>query len=156
MMGFHDVQVSFPLEEFGSKAIEVNDLHGFPFCLHLRFGVCFLPSARCPTWSRIIQSLTGGWFIRGSIIWKPFIFGGGSGVADPLMGDEDGNYATNEAWPYDFIIRQWALWASMLVLQVQSTCCVLDIKITVISGSISHRKSFSQAETRDPKKNAWI
>lgn len=28
MMAFHDEQVSFPLEEFGSKAIEVNDLHG--------------------------------------------------------------------------------------------------------------------------------
>lgn len=29
MMAFHGEQVSFPLEESGSKAIEVNDLHGF-------------------------------------------------------------------------------------------------------------------------------
>lgn len=29
MMAFHGEQVSFPLEESGSKAIEVNDLQGF-------------------------------------------------------------------------------------------------------------------------------
>lgn len=114
-----------------------------PFCLHLSFGVYFPLPARRSVWSWIIWILTGGWFVRGSIIWEPIIFSGGSGVSDPLMGVEDGNYATNEAWSYDLIIRQWTLWASMLVPRALSACCVLDTKkkIIVASGFISCRKS---------------
>lgn len=73
-----------------------------------------------------------------------------------MMGAEDGNDAINEAWSYDFIIRQWVLWVSMLVPQALFACCVFDIKIIVASGFINCRKSFSQAKTCDPEKSAWV
>lgn len=87
---------------------------------------------------------------------KLFVLGGGSDAVDPLTGDQDGSFATNEVWSYDPIIRQWAQNAPMLVPRSMFACCVLDGKIVVAGGFTSCRKSISQAEIYDPEKDVWI
>ena len=87
---------------------------------------------------------------------KLFVLGGGSDAVDPLTGDQDGSFATNEVWSYDPIIRQWAPRAPMLVPRAMFACCVLDGKIVVAGGFTSCRKSISQAEIYDPEKDAWV
>lgn len=91
-----------------------------------------------------------------SIAGKLFVLGGGSGAVDPLTGDQDGSFATNEVWSYDPVVRQWNSRASMLVPRAMFACCVLDGKIVVAGGFTSCRKSISQAEMYDPDKDVWI
>ncbi|KAL6990536.1 F-box/kelch-repeat protein skip30 [Sarracenia purpurea var. burkii] len=87
---------------------------------------------------------------------KLFVLGGGSDAVDPLTGDHDGIFATNEVWSYDPVTRQWALRASMLVPRAMFACCVLDGKIVVAGGFTSCRKSISKAEIYDPAKDDWV
>ncbi|XP_023534715.1 F-box/kelch-repeat protein SKIP30-like [Cucurbita pepo subsp. pepo] len=87
---------------------------------------------------------------------KLFVLGGGSDSVDPVTGDQDRNFATNEVWSYDPVIRRWSQCASMLVPRAMFACCVLDGKIVVAGGFTSCRKSISQAEMYDPDKDAWI
>ncbi|RYR51454.1 hypothetical protein Ahy_A06g026470 isoform B [Arachis hypogaea] len=87
---------------------------------------------------------------------KLFVIGGGSDAVDPLTGDQDGCFATDEVWSYDPVVRQWAPRASMLVPRSMFACCVLNGKIVVAGGFTSCRKSISQAEMYDPEKDVWI
>ncbi|XP_044502340.1 F-box/kelch-repeat protein SKIP30-like [Mangifera indica] len=87
---------------------------------------------------------------------KLFVLGGGSDAVDPLTGDQDGSFATNEVWSYDPVVRQWAQCASMLVPRAMFACCALNGKIVVAGGFTSCRKSISQAELYDPDKDIWV
>lgn len=87
---------------------------------------------------------------------KLFVLGGGSDAVDPLTGDQDGSFATNEVWSFDPVTRQWSPRASMLVPRSMFACCVLDGKIVVAGGFTSCRKSISRAEMYDPEKDVWI
>ncbi|XP_058106166.1 F-box/kelch-repeat protein SKIP30 [Magnolia sinica] len=86
---------------------------------------------------------------------KLFVLGGGSDAVDPLTGDHDGIFATDEVWSYDPILRQWARQAPMLVPRAMFACCVLDGKIVVAGGFTNCRKSISKAEIYDPEKDVW-
>ncbi|GAV77940.1 F-box domain-containing protein/Kelch_1 domain-containing protein [Cephalotus follicularis] len=87
---------------------------------------------------------------------KLFVLGGGSDAVDPLTGDQDGIFSSNEVWSYDPVMRQWAPRASMLVPRAMFACCVLNGKIVVAGGFTSCRKSISQAEIYDPEKDVWV
>ncbi|KAK6940793.1 Kelch repeat type 1 [Dillenia turbinata] len=87
---------------------------------------------------------------------KLYVLGGGSDAVDPLTGDQDGSFATNEVWSYDPIMRWWAPRAPMRMARAMFACCVLDGKIVVAGGFTSCRKSISQAESYDPEKDVWI
>ncbi|KAL8530652.1 hypothetical protein ACS0TY_007622 [Phlomoides rotata] len=87
---------------------------------------------------------------------KLFVLGGSSDAVDPLTGDQDGCFATDEVWSYDPITRQWALRSSMLVPRAMFACCVLDGKIIVAGGFTSCRKSISKAEIYDPETDIWV
>lgn len=87
---------------------------------------------------------------------KLFVLGGGSDAVDPLTGDQDGSFATNEVWSYDPVIRQWTPCASMRVPRAMFACGVLDGKIIVAGGFTTCRKSISQAEIYDPEKDVWV
>lgn len=87
---------------------------------------------------------------------KLFVLGGGSDAVDPLTGDQDGSFATNEVWSYDAVMRHWSPCASMLVPRAMFACCVLNGKIIVAGGFTTCRKSISQAEMYDPEKDVWI
>ena len=87
---------------------------------------------------------------------KLFVIGGGSDAVDPLTGDQDGCFATNEVWSYDPVVRQWSPRAAMLVPRSMFACCVMNGKIVVAGGFTSCRKSISQAEMYDPEKDVWI
>ncbi|XP_057460319.1 F-box/kelch-repeat protein SKIP30-like [Actinidia eriantha] len=87
---------------------------------------------------------------------KLFVLGGGSDAVDPLTGDHDGIFATNEVWSYDPITRQWTPRASMLVPRAMFACCVLDGKIVVAGGFTSCRESISKAEIYDPETDEWV
>ncbi|XP_022146023.1 F-box/kelch-repeat protein SKIP30 [Momordica charantia] len=87
---------------------------------------------------------------------KLFVVGGGSDAVDPLTGDQDRNFATNEVWSYDPVIHKWSQRAPMLVARAMFACCVLGGKIVVAGGFTSCRKSISQAEVYDPDKDVWI
>lgn len=87
---------------------------------------------------------------------KLFVIGGVSDAVDPLTGDQDGSFATDEVWSYDPVVRQWAQRASMLVPRAMFACCVLNGNIVVAGGFTSCRKSISQAEMYDTAKDEWI
>lgn len=87
---------------------------------------------------------------------KLFVLGGGSDAVDPLTGDQDGCFATDEVWSYDPVTRQWALRKSMTVPRAMFACCVLDEKIIVAGGFTNCRKSISKAEIYDPEKDTWV
>lgn len=87
---------------------------------------------------------------------KLFILGGGSEALDPLTGDQDGSFATNEVWSYDPVMRKWAQQAPMLVPRAMFACCVIDEKIIVAGGFTSCTKSISQAEAYDPENDTWV
>ncbi|TYI55399.1 hypothetical protein E1A91_D11G138900v1 [Gossypium mustelinum] len=87
---------------------------------------------------------------------KLFVLGGGSEDVDPLTGDQDGSFATNEVWSYDPVVRRWAQHASMILPRAMFACCVLEGKIIVAGGFTSCRKSISQAEMYDHEKDVWI
>ncbi|KAM7256087.1 hypothetical protein ACFE04_011828 [Oxalis oulophora] len=87
---------------------------------------------------------------------KLYVLGGGSDAVDPLTGDQDGSFATNEVWSYDPIIRQWAPRAPMLLPRAMFACSVLNGKIVVAGGFTTCRKSISQAEVYDPEKDVWV
>ncbi|VFQ88948.1 unnamed protein product [Cuscuta campestris] len=87
---------------------------------------------------------------------KLFVLGGGSDAVDPLTGDQDGSFATDEVWSYDPVTWQWALCAPMMVPRSMFACCVLDGKIVVAGGFTSCRKSISKAEMYDPERNIWV
>ncbi|XP_010413182.1 PREDICTED: F-box/kelch-repeat protein SKIP30 isoform X2 [Camelina sativa] len=84
-----------------------------------------------------------------------FVLGGGSDAVDPLTGDHDGTFATDEVWSYDFVQRRWTPRASMLVPRAMFACCVLDGKIVVAGGFTTCRKSISGAEMYDPDHDLW-
>ncbi|KAK2997788.1 hypothetical protein RJ639_025617 [Escallonia herrerae] len=86
---------------------------------------------------------------------KLFVLGGGSDAVDPSTGDQDGSFATNEVWSFDFLTGQWAQRASMIVPRAMFACCLTGGKIVVAGGFTSCRKSISQAEIYDPEKNVW-
>nr|XP_043636256.1 F-box/kelch-repeat protein SKIP30-like isoform X2 [Erigeron canadensis] len=87
---------------------------------------------------------------------KLFVLGGGSDAVDPLTGDQDGCFPTNEVWSYDPIIRQWAQRAPMIVPRIMFACCVLDGKILVAGGFTTSWQSISKAEIYDPEKDVWV
>ncbi|KAJ0878156.1 putative F-box domain, kelch-type beta propeller, F-box-like domain superfamily [Helianthus annuus] len=87
---------------------------------------------------------------------KLFVLGGGSDAVDPLTGDQDGSFATNEVWAYDPVIRRWSQRASMIVPRTMFACCVLNGKILVAGGFTTCRKSISKAEIYDPEKDVWV
>lgn len=87
---------------------------------------------------------------------KLFVLGGGSDAVDPLTGDQDGCFATDEVWSYNPVTRQWSLCAPMIVPRAMFACCVLDGKIIVAGGFTSCRKSISKAEIYDPEKDSWV
>nr|GMC86558.1 F-box/kelch-repeat protein SKIP30 [Ipomoea batatas]GMD61042.1 F-box/kelch-repeat protein SKIP30 [Ipomoea batatas]GMD66839.1 F-box/kelch-repeat protein SKIP30 [Ipomoea batatas]GMD68993.1 F-box/kelch-repeat protein SKIP30 [Ipomoea batatas]GMD73014.1 F-box/kelch-repeat protein SKIP30 [Ipomoea batatas] len=87
---------------------------------------------------------------------KLFVLGGGSDAVDPLTGDQDGSFATDEVWKYDPVTWQWTLCTPMIVPRAMFACCVLDGKIVVAGGFTSCRKSISKAEIYDPEKNVWV
>ncbi|KVH94381.1 F-box/kelch-repeat protein SKIP30 [Cynara cardunculus var. scolymus] len=87
---------------------------------------------------------------------KLFVLGGGSDAVDPLTGDQDGSFATNEVWAYDPIVRRWAPRAAMIVPRAMFACCVLNGKILVAGGFTTCRKSISKAEIYDPDKDVWV
>ncbi|KAK6141377.1 hypothetical protein DH2020_024868 [Rehmannia glutinosa] len=87
---------------------------------------------------------------------KLFVLGGGSDAVDPLTGDQDGCFATNEVWSYDPVMRRWAHCAPMIVPRSMFGCCVLDGKIIVAGGFTDCRKSISKAEIYDPDKDTWL
>ncbi|KAM3382382.1 F-box/kelch-repeat protein SKIP30 [Capsicum galapagoense] len=86
---------------------------------------------------------------------KLFVLGGGSDAVDPLTGDQDGSFATDEVWSYDPVAREWSLCASMIVPRAMFACCVFDGKIVVAGGFTNCRKSICRAEIYDPEKNVW-
>ncbi|KAL3328487.1 hypothetical protein AABB24_035896 [Solanum stoloniferum] len=86
---------------------------------------------------------------------KLFVLGGGSDAVDPLTGDQDGSFATDEVWSYDPVTREWSLCASMIVPRAMFACCVFDGKIVVAGGFTNCRKSICKAEIYDPEKNVW-
>lgn len=86
---------------------------------------------------------------------KLFVLGGGSDAVDPLTGDHDGTFATDEVWCYDFVERRWSQRASMLVPRSMFACCVLDGKIVVAGGFTTCRKSVSAAEMYDLENDVW-
>ncbi|KAI4304485.1 hypothetical protein MLD38_039986 [Melastoma candidum] len=87
---------------------------------------------------------------------KLFVIGGGSDAVDPLTGDQDGSFATNEVWSYDPVARQWSPCAPMRVPRAMFACCILNGKVIIAGGFTSCRKSISQAELYDPDKDVWI
>lgn len=87
---------------------------------------------------------------------KLFVLGGGSDAVDPLTGDQDGCFATDEVWSYDPVTREWTLRTSMVVPRAMFACCVLDGKIIVAGGFTDCRKSISKAEIYDPEKDMWL
>ncbi|XP_073051599.1 F-box/kelch-repeat protein SKIP30-like [Primulina eburnea] len=87
---------------------------------------------------------------------KLYVLGGGSDAVDPLTGDQDGCFASDEVWSYDPITRQWSLCAAMTVPRVMFACCELDGKIIVAGGFTNSRKSISKAEIYDPEKDEWV
>ncbi|CAA3025055.1 F-box kelch-repeat SKIP30 [Olea europaea subsp. europaea] len=87
---------------------------------------------------------------------KLFVLGGGSDAMDPLTGDEDGSFATDEVWSYDPVNRKWQPRASMIVPRAMFACCVLDGKIVVAGGFTNCRKSISKTEVYDPEKDLWV
>ncbi|PIA31721.1 hypothetical protein AQUCO_04900187v1 [Aquilegia coerulea] len=91
-----------------------------------------------------------------SVAGKLFVLGGGSDAVDPLTGDNDGIFASDEVWSYDPILRCWSQRASMLVPRARFACCVLDGKIIVAGGFTNFRKSISKAEIYDPEKDVWV
>lgn len=86
---------------------------------------------------------------------KLFVLGGGSDAVDPMTGDHDGIFATNEVWSYDPILRQWTQKSPMLVPRAMFACCVLDGRILVAGGFTNCRNSISKAEIYDPEKDVW-
>jgi hypothetical protein len=90
-----------------------------------------------------------------STLGRIFVLGGGSEAVDPLTGDQDGSFATNEIWSYDPVVRTWAPRAPMIVPRAMFACCVLDGKIVVAGGFTTCRKSISKAEIYDPDKDSW-
>ncbi|XP_075520526.1 F-box/kelch-repeat protein SKIP30-like [Primulina tabacum] len=87
---------------------------------------------------------------------KLYVLGGGSDAVDPLTGDQDGCFASDEVWSYDPITRQWYLCAAMTVPRAMFACCELDGKIIVAGGFTNSRKSISKAEIYDPEKDDWV
>ncbi|XP_057445421.1 F-box/kelch-repeat protein SKIP30-like [Lotus japonicus] len=88
---------------------------------------------------------------------KLFVIGGGrDAFVDPLTGDQDGCFASDEVWSYDPVVRQWGPRASMLVRRYKFACCVLNGKIVVAGGFTSSGESTYQAEMYDPEKDVWI
>ncbi|GAA0159389.1 hypothetical protein Leryth_004074 [Lithospermum erythrorhizon] len=84
-----------------------------------------------------------------------YVLGGGSDDVDPITGDQDGSFSTDEVWSYDPVTRKWSLRASMIVPRAMFACCVLDGKIIVAGGFTNCRKSISKAEIYDPEKDVW-
>ncbi|XP_038900158.1 F-box/kelch-repeat protein SKIP30-like [Benincasa hispida] len=91
-----------------------------------------------------------------SISQKLFVLGGRSDAVDPVTGDRDDNFSTNEVWSFDAVTRMWSMRAPMLVPRAMFACCVVDGKIVVAGGFTSISKSTSKAEMYDSEKDIWI
>jgi len=90
-----------------------------------------------------------------SVTGKLYVIGGGSDRVDPLTGDHDRIFASNEVWSYDPLHRVWSQRAPMLVARAMFACCALDGKIIVAGGLTNCRKSISKAEIYDPEADTW-
>ncbi|KAL4558753.1 hypothetical protein LXL04_036955 [Taraxacum kok-saghyz] len=86
---------------------------------------------------------------------KLFVLGGGSDAVDPLTGDQDGSFATNEVWAYDPVLRRWSSRAAMVVPRAMFACCVVNGKILVAGGFTTCRKSIARSELYDPETDTW-
>lgn len=95
-------------------------------------------------------------FSVASTAGKLFVLGGGSDAVDPLTGDQDGIFATDEVWSYDPVTRVWNRRASMIFPRAMFACCVLEGKIIVAGGFTNYRKSICNAEIYDPEKDVWV
>ncbi|KAL4038679.1 hypothetical protein IC575_002302 [Cucumis melo] len=96
-----------------------------------------------------------GNFCTVSTSQKLFVLGGRSIAVDPVTGDRDDNFSTNEVWSFDPITRMWSMRAPMLVPRAMFACCVVDGKIIVAGGFTSKSKSTSKAEMYDSEKDVW-
>ncbi|XP_072974213.1 F-box/kelch-repeat protein SKIP30 [Typha angustifolia] len=90
-----------------------------------------------------------------SVAGKLFVIGGGSDRVDPLTGDHDGIFASNEVWSYDPLCREWIRRAPMIVRRAMFACCTLEGKIIVAGGFTNCRESISKAEIYDPEMDVW-
>ncbi|XP_031475407.1 F-box/kelch-repeat protein SKIP30 isoform X1 [Nymphaea colorata] len=90
-----------------------------------------------------------------SVGGKLFVLGGNSDAVDPLTGDHDGIFPTNEVWSYDPILQRWTSRTRMLVARAMFACCVLNGQIIVAGGFTDCRKSIPRAERYDPEKDLW-
>ncbi|URE09928.1 Kelch motif [Musa troglodytarum] len=86
---------------------------------------------------------------------KLFVIGGGSDRVDPLTGDHDRIFASNEVWSYDPFRCEWEQRAPMLVRRAMFACCALDGKIVVAGGFTNCRESIANAEIYDPQLDTW-
>lgn len=87
---------------------------------------------------------------------KLFVLGGRGDAVNPVTGDPDDNFPTNEVWSFDPITRTWSLQPPMLESRLMFACCVVDGKIIVAGGFTSKSKSTSKAEMYDSEKDVWI
>lgn len=90
-----------------------------------------------------------------SVGGKLFVIGGGSDRVDPLTGDHDRIFASNEVWSYDPFRCEWEQRAPMLVRRAMFACCALDGKIVVAGGFTNCRESIANAEIYDPQLDTW-
>nr|AAK13101.1 Putative protein [Oryza sativa Japonica Group] len=90
-----------------------------------------------------------------SVAGKLYVIGGGSDRVDPLTGDHDRIFASNEVWSYDPLCRLWVQRAPMLVARAMFACCALDGNIIVAGGFTNCRKSISKAEIYNPEADTW-
>ncbi|KAG6505876.1 hypothetical protein ZIOFF_031184 [Zingiber officinale] len=94
-------------------------------------------------------------FGAASVGGKLFVIGGGSDRVDPLTGDHDRIFASNEVWSYDPLRFEWAQRSPMLVPRAMFACCALDGKIVVAGGFTNCRETITKAEIYDPQLDKW-
>ncbi|XP_042450987.1 F-box/kelch-repeat protein SKIP30-like [Zingiber officinale] len=90
-----------------------------------------------------------------SVGGKLFVIGGGSDRVDPLTGDHDRIFASNEVWSYDPLRFEWTRRSPMLVHRAMFACCALDGKIVVAGGFTNCRETITNAEIYDPQLDKW-
>ncbi|XP_042424309.1 F-box/kelch-repeat protein SKIP30-like [Zingiber officinale] len=94
-------------------------------------------------------------FGSASVGGKLFVIGGGSDRVDPLTGDHDRIFASNEVWSYDPLRFEWTQRSPMLVCRAMFACCALDGKIVVAGGFTNCRETITNAEIYDPQLDKW-
>lgn len=86
---------------------------------------------------------------------KLFVLGGHGDAVDPVTGDRDDVFSTNEVWSFDLVTQSWSLRAPMLVSRVMFACCVVDGKIVVAGGLTGPSNPTIKAEMYDPEMDIW-